>query len=550
MTVVVCSIRCGMMCCAYDFTSKDPLPERPAKRACAGIAPKDPLQERPVKPVPFGVRRNFSDRTVLVDATPWHVSVDGRNEELSRCVWENEFLRGRGTLRSREIRVCMFYAGADFARPYLANLSKHLFDRSGGAVDIRFKVVCAVEKWAPACKMIEYINHGDEVVPLFQWAEDMASEEGVARVSRRGRKGYCKIPDHDMVIGGFWCGGYSGLCNNRFVGADVLACAGQTGQSGLTWVWQRNFIEKYRPRYVCIENNKDFDAKCDGDESGVAEAKRQLQAMAYATDHTKMFAMDWGHDPQCRVRVFLNGVMADGGDLLPLERILRDLRPPPYAFPLKLYLHDRMAAMHDVWLSEQKLREGRRPKGNAFTCKEVEQAREQFAAAGLDWPCPAITSVSPNGSCEVSHNPDVWQMPKGSHINLKGISYRAALQLYKKIVGDCAGAIAGDQILWLSSEMSMGWGTKSRMPTGPAPTLTSHCELVIFTIHGAIGPQLRFLSPIESFRLQGCPIESLLDQGGLYNLKDEFKTNELRKMAGQSFHMPSMAAFVLATVLQ
>ena len=111
MTLVVCSIRCGMMCCAYDFTSKDPLPERPAKRACAGIAPKDPLQERPVKPVPFGVRRNFSDRTVLVDATPWHVSVDGRNEELSRCVWENEFLRGRGTLRSREIRVCMFYAG-------------------------------------------------------------------------------------------------------------------------------------------------------------------------------------------------------------------------------------------------------------------------------------------------------------------------------------------------------------------------------------------------------------------------------------------------------
>ena len=126
--------------------------------------------------------------------------------------------------------------------------------------------------------------------------------------------------------------------------------------------------------------------------------------------------MDWGHDQQCRVRVFLHGISCVE-NLLPLERVLHALRPSRYMFQLNVYLHDPVAALHDVWLSEEKLKESRRPKGDTFICKEVEEARMQYLFFGLEWPCCFIFAVFPSGLCEVSEDPDVWQMLRGSLIN-------------------------------------------------------------------------------------------------------------------------------------
>lgn len=154
-----------------------------------------------------------------------------------------------------------------------------------------FKVVWS-NQWEPATKR----QHASEIY-IKRFGVEHHSNEDISTVSVK------KIPDHDLLVGGFPCQDYS-------VARTLSQAAGLEGKKGVLW-WQIHRILKEkgnkRPQYLFLEN-VDRLLKSPVNQRGrdFAIMLASLNDLGYAVEWRVINAADYGM-PQRRRRTFFVG---------------------------------------------------------------------------------------------------------------------------------------------------------------------------------------------------------------------------------------------------
>ena len=153
-----------------------------------------------------------------------------------------------------------------------------------------YKVVWA-NQWEPSTK----VQHAADIYRQ-RFGEDHFSNEDIAEVPTS------KIPDHDVLVGGFPCQDYS-------VARTLSHAHGLIGKKGVLW-WQIARIlyeKKKKPKYLILEN-VDRLLKSPAKQRGrdFALILASLADLGYAVEWRVINAADYGF-PQRRRRVFILG---------------------------------------------------------------------------------------------------------------------------------------------------------------------------------------------------------------------------------------------------
>ena len=467
--------------------------------------------------------------------------------ELCNAVWQCEITRlyALQNLDSLRIRTGTIYSGGDFIRFILDAISSKLKMVSGNKINFQFVWEFSCEKWQPAMKMAKLI-YGERTL-IFKKAEDLGKPKG-----RADAYGFSKpqpIPDCDLLIFGFYCGEFSPLYTNRDNGGDVIEFA--QGESGKTWRYAMAYASWAKPALVCVENSDKFDWEQNG-RSGLVEAEKDLHNNGYILrGHQHMEASTWGRDPQNRSRVYLHARVSSSIHQAPQfshKDILAFIRPRLPTRDIEDYLMDGPTALGDCWMSKE-IWTQKRQKDKDWP-KDMEHCRQAYADRGLPWP-PPVWIESDDDSFSCSSNPSVWGLPPDAVIILHGIKKRQAAILYAHVVRALTTKPQPGTVTWFHGEMSWKFSKKSPENSKLCPTLTSKSQFVLlhFPSNGQ-APQLRWLSPVEAFHLQGCKLSDILSSAQFAGAVHMFSRNELTRLAGQSFHFPSCAYYVLAALLE
>lgn len=182
-------------------------------------------------------------------------------------------------------RVVELFAGVGGFRIGLNNITK--FDKNGKAIENgNFKFVWA-NQWEPATKT----QHAFDCYNL-RFPDKNNSNVDISKVDKK------KIPDHDLLVGGFPCQDYS-------VAHTLSKAHGIEGKKGVLW-WQINeILQVKRPPFVLLENVDRLaksPAKQRGRDFGIM--LRCLTDLGYACEWRIINAGEYGH-PQRRRRIFI-----------------------------------------------------------------------------------------------------------------------------------------------------------------------------------------------------------------------------------------------------
>lgn len=154
-----------------------------------------------------------------------------------------------------------------------------------------YKVVWS-NQWEPSTR----IQHASRVYEA-RWPEASHSNENIAEVTTD------RIPDHDLLVGGFPCQDYS-------VASTLRNSGGLIGKKGVLW-WQIHRILQEKgdnaPDYLMLEN-VDRLLKSPADQRGrdFAIMLSSLNRLGYAVEWRVINAADYGM-PQRRRRIFILG---------------------------------------------------------------------------------------------------------------------------------------------------------------------------------------------------------------------------------------------------
>ena len=354
------------------------------------------------------------------------------------------------------------------------------------------------------------------------------------------------VPMIDVVIAGIPCDSKSGLNNNRSSFDDcIVKRRGSTGSGwGYCWAWcLANGV-----KLLVIENTPEFDKKVKAnsdDTSCLLQVRKEVEAAGWSLVSARQSACLYG-DQQTRVRVYAACYPDSETGPLTLEEKgafseylhLLELRQAP----LKEVLLVAEAVRHDPWLARDRLIQGRKEKGCA---KEDKRAQVLFAKAGMPdaWPPPFY-----NSTVDINA-PSMWNLPAAAYVNLHGASKRQLLVLYYAIVvkKELDNLEWGD-FGFFCSEQSLQFLPDKRLVQTVCPTVTSKSQIVVMQRCG-LCPQLRWMSPYESFALQGMPLHSMLGGARLADIAQALGYKDMLQLAGAAFHQPSAAAFVIACLL-
>ena len=168
-------------------------------------------------------------------------------------------------------------------------------------------------QWEPGTKK----QHAFECL-VANFGPDGQVNEDIAAVLDRADGGEFRIPDHELLVGGFPCQDYS---------VATTQAAGISGRKGVLW-WQiHRVLERKRPRLVLLEN-VDRLLKSPASQRGrdFAIMLACMSDLGYVTEWRVVNAADYGF-PQKRRRVY---ILAWQDDALrfspgnPLEWLMRD----------------------------------------------------------------------------------------------------------------------------------------------------------------------------------------------------------------------------------
>ena len=139
-----------------------------------------------------------------------------------------------------------------------------------------------------------------------------------------------------------------------------------------------------------------------------------------------------------------------------------------------------------------------------------------------------------------------WELPQGSLVNLRGCHKRQLDLWYYHMVLKHPEFPAEASMAFLRAEM--GWSRiKKPFMFDKAPTVTSKMEMLLLQKSGEA--QFRWVAPDELWGLQGMPLADVVGCDNLDKVTSRFSNVELTKFAGQAFHQPSMATFVMCALM-
>lgn len=199
-------------------------------------------------------------------------------------------------LQRRPLRVIELFAGVGGFRLGLSGANK--------TSSKNFETVW-FNQWEPSTKR----QHAHEVyVARFQKERNEIREHSntnIAEAVRAAQRGEFKIPDHDVLVGGFPCQDYS-------VARTLSQAAGIAGKKGVLWWEIRNILELKQKEgkpvpYLFLEN-VDRLLKSPASQRGrdFAVMLTTLSDLGYAVEWRVINAADYGM-PQRRRRTFIVG---------------------------------------------------------------------------------------------------------------------------------------------------------------------------------------------------------------------------------------------------
>ena len=215
-----------------------------------------------------------------------------------------------------------------------------------------------------------------------------------------------------------------------------------------------------------------------------------------------------------------------------LKRTAGDYRP------IQGYFKPASQALVCPFLQAERLTAQRRPRESV---KETEKAAHAYAALGADVDLPDLR-------LHAIHQASTWELPQGSLVNLHGLGQRQLHLLHYFMVLQRPVLPPEASMAFLRAEM--GWsriGQKSPFMFDRAPTVTSKMELLMLQLSGDM--QFRWVAPDELWGLQGMPLADVVGSHNMDMVFLRFSNCDLTKFAGQAFHMPSMATFVMCALM-
>lgn len=224
--------------------------------------------------------------------------------------------------------------------------------------------------------------HGSDDICIFRDAKDMGGgPAGEAPCETHGR--CCSVTDVDCFLVGFSCKEFSRANTSASATKGQLLKTGIGGSSVETYKCMMAFIEKFKPRFITIENS---DALCDGSDKVDANVNVLLATLSrFGYDsqavllNTPLFGL-----PNRRPRTYIISILKTENiqnlDLYfknfisLLERAKRD---PPSALDVLLPKDDPHVA---DWLS---IRQGKPRAG--WEPGSIDLHQKHYAAKGLRW---------------------------------------------------------------------------------------------------------------------------------------------------------------------
>lgn len=142
-------------------------------------------------------------------------------------------------------------------------------------------------QWEPATKT----QHASMIYE-FRWGKDNHSNENIEDVDIN------KIPDHDLLVGGFPCQDYS-------VATTLKNSKGLMGKKGVLWWSIHKILENKRPKYLLLENVDRLLISPSGQRGrDFAVILQSLNQLGYIVEWRVINAAEYGM-PQRRKRIFI-----------------------------------------------------------------------------------------------------------------------------------------------------------------------------------------------------------------------------------------------------
>ncbi|OGH98163.1 MAG: hypothetical protein A2039_02825 [Candidatus Melainabacteria bacterium GWA2_34_9] len=176
-------------------------------------------------------------------------------------------------------------------------------------------------QWEPSTKKQHAYDVYATRFPATEGEERQYTNTNIAEVVKAARRGEFKIPDHDILVGGFPCQDYS-------VARTLSQAAGIAGKKGVLWWEIRNILEmKLKEgspvKYIILEN-VDRLLKSPASQRGrdFAIMLATLSDLGYSAEWRVVNAADYGM-PQRRRRIFIVGYHKSS----PLHGTIRTVDP-------------------------------------------------------------------------------------------------------------------------------------------------------------------------------------------------------------------------------
>ena len=306
----------------------------------------DPGEERNVR-----ARRGRSGRR-----DPDTVCMRTRAKEVAILVGNaagESWLESR--LKDRTVRIATICSGCDAIAPYLDMIVEELNRIYSLGFSIVWVFACDNDN---TCQRFIIDVHGQTWLgPVFRDAGELSSEDGMAYCVRA--KARVTIPGCDIVIAGTWCGGFSGLNNNRK--ASMYGSVGKRlGKSGRTFGFVLDYCMLFSVKALLLENVGAFTAegKDPTDEqlkSGLMEATIGLKSDLKMSTRHSVEGCDEFSQAQNRRRMYLVAVAQSVGgiDDVCYTSFLTKLKR--HVKPLSAYIMTFSECRHDPFFTREKV---------------------------------------------------------------------------------------------------------------------------------------------------------------------------------------------------
>ena len=469
-----------------------------------------------------------SGGSVVLPSTTPRGSVAASRHEASIAAMGTAIVEASLGARRLALSIGTICSGTDFIRKFLEDVAAWLSNNSALEIIFTFVFACEIDPKARAA-IIETHDTGF----VFDDARGLA-QGGPVWDHRSCR--WVAVPRVDLLVAGFACTQYSAMNNFRASQRDAITS--NAGASGETWAALRDYTFSARVSMVLLENTREIGTASRQVASGIQQIEEQLSPQGYSCDALLLNSSSYG-SPQDRVRMYIICVrqpLIPQHDSEQLRLLLNKLRLPHES--VKSVLMSKSELMQDPFYTVARLADGTQ---QLEATKETDKAMRAYSQAGFRFP-PSVWNE--DEQC-VKQSPVTWGLPRGSFVELSGMSKRACFLSYWKLNAELLPMVnlnADGAVYFGNTERSfdfcrLGSGLRANI----CPVITPKCQIAILD---SCAHEWRWLSVVEAWRMQGCELGEMMSVSAC--LAESNRT--IMHWAGNAFHMPTATMFVFASI--